>query len=161
MLANTILFASLLSFTDVTAALYGGKWCPRACDLTLDYATFNDTDVQLPRKVRSCQSELRITSLYLCLDEYCKEDSERQTFLDDKGEWCKEHAHVTLPGYEDVVDRWTPEVREGVKKLSADEALKFPSLAVYVVPDDRFFERAITTLVICFSFLLPSSCNTE
>lgn len=143
---TTIFFISLLSLTDVTTALYSGKWCPRACDLTLNYATFNDT-AQASRKVRSCQSELRTTSLYLCFEEYCNDDGEREIFLDEVGAWCEEHAGVTLPNYQDVVDRWTPEDRARVKKFSADEGLKFPILDVVVVPDEQFFERGFTTLV--------------
>ncbi|KAF2125976.1 ferric-chelate reductase-like protein [Dothidotthia symphoricarpi CBS 119687] len=145
---RTASISLILSFSlaDVTTALYVGKWCPRACDLTLDYATFNDTGAQQSRKARKCRSEKHITSLYLCFEEYCKDDGERDSFLHEEVTWCEERIGVTLPSYQDVVNRWTPEYKAGVKRLSADEGLEFPILGEVVVPDDMFFERAFTTL---------------
>lgn len=140
----------LLTFSflpHVAKALYPGKWCPIACDTTLNYATFNDTDAWLSRKVRSCRSELRITSLYLCFDHFCQDDGERELWIEQQSPWCDEYAGVTLPNYQDVLERWKPDERKAVKRLKVDEALKFPILGEFVVPDSGFFERAFTTLV--------------
>ncbi|KAH6625641.1 ferric-chelate reductase-like protein [Boeremia exigua] len=141
----------LFGFTDVAAALFSGKWCPRACDLTLGYATFNDTDPWLSRKVRQCRSDLRITSMYLCFDEFCSlEDREVPKFIAEHSEWCDEHAGVTLPSFHDVIARWSPEERAKLPRHSADEADTWPVLNTVVLPESDFFRRAITTLDAAF-----------
>ena len=138
---------SLFSLLYVTDALYSGKFCPSACDLTLNYATFNDTDLWLSRKVRSCRSELRITSLYLCFAQYCEDDGEIEKWIRDESPWCDKHAGVTLPAYQEVVDGWTSHDRAVIRRLDADEAMNFPVLGEVVLPDARFYERAFTTMV--------------
>lgn len=143
-------FTLLLIFgvTDVAAALWSGKWCPSACDLTLGYATFNDTDPWLSRKVRQCRSDLRITSLYLCFDEFCNlNDGEVPKFIAEHSEWCDEHAGVTLPSFHDVVDRWTPQEREQLPRHTAEKAVTWPVLTTVVLPEVDFVQRAFTTLV--------------
>ena len=139
----SIIFASL----HVTSALYSGRFCPSACDLTLSYATFNDTDAWLSRKVRSCRSEVRITSLYLCFAEYCKDDGQREKWIDEQSRWCDEHAGVTLPAYQDILDRWPAQNQAGIRRLTADEVKTSPVLDEVVVPEAKFFERAFTTMV--------------
>ncbi|KAF2819445.1 ferric-chelate reductase [Ophiobolus disseminans] len=134
----------------VTSALFAGRFCPLACDLTLNYATFNDTDPWLSKKVRSCRSKLRITSLYLCFDEYCKDDREREKWIRGQSPWCDEHAGVTLPAYQDVVDQWTPNKRAGLRRFDADEAKAFPVLNEVVIPRESFHERAFTTMDVAF-----------
>lgn len=138
---------SLLVPYNVVAASYSGRWCPIACDTTLNYATFNDTNSWLSKKVRSCRSGLRATSLYLCFDEFCDDGKERDRWIREQSSWCDKHAGVTLPNYHDMVDRWKPEDRRGVKRFTADEAMKFPVLDGVVIPDARFFARAFTTMV--------------
>lgn len=138
----------ILGLASVAGALRSGKWCPRACDLTLGYATFNDTDPWLSRKVRQCRSQLRITSLYLCFDEFCiLNDGEVFKRIAEDSEWCDEHAGVTLPPFHDVVDYWTPEDRARLPRHSAEKAVQWPVLNTAVLPEERFFERAFTTLV--------------
>jgi hypothetical protein len=146
----------LASSLDVTSALYSGRFCPLACDFTLNYATFNDTDTWLARKVRSCRSELRIASLYLCFAEYCKDEEEGESWIKAESLWCDEHAGVTLPAFHDVVDRWTTEDRASCKRLGADEAQSFPVLSEAVLPDARFYERAFATMVH-----QPPLCSTS
>ena len=142
----TVLF--IFGLTNVADALRAGKWCPRACDLTLGYATFNDTDPWLSRKARQCRSDLRITSLYLCFDEFCNlDDGEISAFIAENSEWCDEHAGVTLPPFHDVIDDWTPEDRAQLPRHSAEKAAKWPVLNTVVLPEKDFFERAFTTLV--------------
>jgi hypothetical protein len=140
-------FGLLYAFTHVTNALCAGKYCPLACETSINYVTFNDTDSWLSRKVRQCRSEFRVTSLYLCFDEYCKDDEETEAWLGDQTSWCEEHAGVTLPTFRDVMDRWTPDGKAEVRRLHADQALSFPSLNEIVIPDGRFFQRAFSTLV--------------
>ncbi|KAF9691779.1 hypothetical protein EKO04_010513 [Ascochyta lentis] len=137
----------ILGLTNVADALRSGKWCPRACELTLGYATFNDTDPWLSRKVRQCRSELRVTSLYLCFDEFCNlQDREVPQFIAETSEWCDEHAGVTLPSFHDIVDPWTQEDRAQLPKYSAEKALTWPILNSVVLSDESFFERGFTTL---------------
>jgi hypothetical protein len=147
-IAGCIPLFSILGLENVAGALHSGKWCPRACDLTLGYATFNDTDPWLSRKVRQCRSELRVTSLYLCFDEFCKlNDGEVANYIAETSEWCDEHAGVTLPPFHNVVDRWTPDDRAQLQRFTAEKAFKWPVLNNVVLPDKAFFERGITTLV--------------
>ncbi|KAF2852580.1 ferric-chelate reductase-like protein [Plenodomus tracheiphilus IPT5] len=137
-------------FANVAAALRSGKYCPVACDTTLNYATFNDTDSWLSRKVRSCRSDLRITSLYLCFDEYCKDDGFKLEYIEEQSRWCDEHAGVTLPEYHELVDRWKSDRTHVVARLSAEYAFKWPVLEVVVIPDLSLFERAFTTIEAAF-----------
>lgn len=142
---TTLLLSGL---SNVANALRSGKWCPGACDLTLGYATFNDTDPWLSRKVRQCRSELRVTSLYLCFDEFCNlNDGEVPTHIAEISEWCDERAGVTLPPFHDVVDRWTSKDRAALPRYGAEKAAKWPVLNTVVLPENAFFERAFTTLV--------------
>ena len=146
----------LFTLTDVVSALRSGKWCPRACELTLNYATFNDTDPWLSRKVRQCRSDLRIVSLYLCFDEFCSlADGEVSEYIADSSEWCDEHAGVTLPPFHQTVDGWTPEDRAQVPRLSAAQAVTWPVLNTTVLPEHDFLERAFTTLVGNAMFIDP------
>ncbi|KAF1847286.1 ferric-chelate reductase-like protein [Cucurbitaria berberidis CBS 394.84] len=137
---------TLCASINVASALYSGKWCPRACATAVDYATFNDTDSSLSRKVRACQSELRINSLYLCFDEYCDSDGEREGWIRDQRPACNKRTNVTLPSYHDVVDRWEPDAKQGVRRLTADDAMKYPVLNETVIPDASFFARSFTTM---------------
>jgi hypothetical protein len=138
---------SWISLLHVVGALYSGRFCPLACGLTLNYATFNDTDAWLSKKVRSCRSELRVTSLYLCFAQYCRGEEEGEKWIRNESPWCDEHAGVTLPAFHDVVDHWTTQDRVGIRRLDANEAESFPVLGEVVLPDARFVERAFTTMV--------------
>jgi len=140
-------FTILYTLINVNSALYTGKWCPVACDTTLNYATFNDTDAWLSNKVQACRSKLRVTSLYLCFENYCEDDGARIGWIEEQSGWCDEHAGVTLPSYQHVVDPWKPSVGTNVTALSADEALKSPVLGEVVLPDASFVHRAFTTMV--------------
>lgn len=131
----------------VTNALYSGRFCPSSCDLTLGYAIFNDTDSWLSRKVRQCRSELRISSLYLCFGEYCKDDGQREKWIKDQSLWCDEFAGVTLPAYHDIVDQWRSNDIAQLRRLNIDEAISAPVLEEVVLPDPSFFERSFTTMV--------------
>jgi hypothetical protein len=142
-----LVFTTLYAFTNVTHALYPGKYCPLACETSINYVTFNDTDSWLSRKVRQCRSELRTTSLYLCFDEYCASHEEVEEWIGEQTPWCEEHAGVTLPAFHDLVNRWSPDGKAGVKRLPADKALEFPVIDEVVIPAGRFFERAFSTMV--------------
>jgi hypothetical protein len=134
----------------VTNALYSGKFCPSACELALSYPSFNDTDTWLSKKVRSCRSELHITSIYLCFEQFCTDDGEREKWIREHKPWCDEFAGVTLPAFYDVVDAWSAQDKAGVKRLDAHEAMLFPVLGEVVIPKERFFGRAFTTQDVAF-----------
>jgi hypothetical protein len=144
---TTLGFVLTFALPHVASALRSAKWCPAACHLSLSYVTFNDTDLWLSRKVRTCRSELYTTSLYLCFSEYCEEDGEAGKLIAEKSSWCEEHAGNTLPLYHDVVDSWTGEDLALVRRLDADVAFRAPVLTEVEIPDESFFERAFTTLV--------------
>jgi hypothetical protein len=137
----------LYTSTDVAHALYSGKYCPLACQTSVNYVTFNDTDPSLSRRIRACRSELRVTSLYLCFEEFCTQDGETEKWIENQKPWCEEHANVTLPPFHDVVDRWTRDDKAKVRRLDAEEALGFPSVDEVVIPSDVLLRRAFTTMV--------------
>jgi hypothetical protein len=137
----------LISLLHVTQALYVGKFCPSACDFTLNYATFNDTDSWLSRKVRLCRSELRVTSLYLCFDQNCANDGSSERWIEEQRPWCDEHAGVRLPDLHDVVGHWTERDVASIRRLDEDEFKSSPPLNEVVLPEARFLHRAFTTMV--------------
>jgi hypothetical protein len=136
-----------VALLHVTSALYAGKFCPAACDFTLNYATFNDTDPWLSPKVRSCRSELRITSLYLCFDEYCESDGSGERWIEDQRPWCDEHAGVRLPDLRDVLSRWAGDDRTSLQRLDYDELKASPPLNEITLPAANLMDRAYTTMV--------------
>ncbi|KAF1917219.1 ferric-chelate reductase-like protein [Ampelomyces quisqualis] len=140
---------SLLALLHVTDAAYSGKFCPSACDFTLSYATFNDTDSWLAKKVQSCRSDLRVTSLYLCFAQYCKDVSILQ-WIREQSSWCSEHAGVALPDFHDIVDNWSQEEREAIRRLDATKAKSFPVLGQITIPDAQFIDRAYATMDVAF-----------
>lgn len=145
---RSIAFVLLLSTRPIAAhvALRSGKWCFGGCETVVNYATFNDTGTGTgSKKARSCEGILRATSLYLCIDEYCKE-SGRTAWLQDANNTCIQRVNATLPPY-GIIDQFGPEERSRFKRLSADEAFTWPTLNEVVIPDEGFFERAFTTLV--------------
>jgi hypothetical protein len=143
----TIGLLSWVSYLGLTSALDSGKFCPAACDFTLNYATFNDTGPGLSKRVRSCHSELRITSVYLCFAQYCEDDGAREQWIRDGSQWCNAHAGVELPGYHQVADNWTGSDIARIHRLNVEEAMLFPVLIELALPDSRFFERAFMTMV--------------
>ncbi|KAH7065982.1 ferric-chelate reductase [Paraphoma chrysanthemicola] len=145
--SKLVYIASLL---HVARASYPGRFCPEACDLTLGYVIFNDTDAWLSRKVRQCRSQFRITSVYLCFAQYCDDDGEREKWIENSRPWCDEFAGVTLPSYHHVLDSWTTRDRERVRRLSLEEATLSPVLDGVVTPDASYFDRAFTTMDVSF-----------
>jgi hypothetical protein len=144
-LSSSFLYS--VAILHVACASYSGPFCPQACDLALGYPIFNDTDAWLSKKVRSCRSKFRITSLYLCFAQYCEDDGEPEKWIGDDSLWCDEHAGTPLPVYHDVIDGWTARDRDRVTRLSAEEAMSFPVLGGVVIPDASYFDRAFTTMV--------------
>lgn len=138
---------SCVALLHVTSALYAGKFCPAACDFTLNYATFNDTDPWLSPKVRSCRSELRITSLYLCFDVHCESDGSSERWIEDQRPWCDEHAGVRLPDLRDVLSHWSGDNRTSIKRLGYDELKSSPPLNEVTLPAANLVNRAYTTMV--------------
>ncbi|KAF2027571.1 ferric-chelate reductase-like protein [Setomelanomma holmii] len=97
-------------------------------------------------KVQSCRSQLRIASLYLCFEQYCKDDGGKENWIAGESVWCDEHAGVMLPSYHDVLDRWTPHNQDKVKTMGTEMAMSFPVLGEVVVLDASFFDRAFKTI---------------
>ncbi|KAF1961944.1 ferric-chelate reductase-like protein [Byssothecium circinans] len=127
-------------------ALRSGKWCFEGCELSLNYAEFTDVNTTLgSHKTRACQSRLRSASLYLCVDEFC-EDTGREEWMEGVNQTCRRLANVELPPYE-IIDEYPKDGgREGIKRLSADEAFSFPKVGEVVIPEGRLFVRAFETL---------------
>lgn len=142
-----IFISSLWTFAHVAHSKYSGKWCPVACETTLNYATFNDTDAWLSRKVRSCRSNLHIASLYLCFEDFCSEETLINAWIEEHRLWCDEHAGVVIPTYHDVVSNWTSDEKDKLPRLAAEKAMKWPVLNDIMLPDNNFFKRAFTTMV--------------
>ncbi|KAF2279748.1 uncharacterized protein EI97DRAFT_413032 [Westerdykella ornata] len=135
----------------VAAAVRRGGHCFDACDLTLTYLDFNDTDRALSKKSRTCQSALHATSLYLCIDEHCVEDG-REEWLDGVNGTCQNAAGISIPPWT-IIDTFTPEDRAHVRRLKAEEGMWYsrgPPLNEVVLPDDDFFDRAFKTLEFAF-----------
>jgi hypothetical protein len=141
------IFIILYTLADVAHSLYSGIYCPLACETSINYVTFNDTDPSLSRKIRACRSDLRVTSLYLCFGEFCKQDGQAERWIEKQNSWCESYANVTLPSFHDVVDQWTPDEKAEVRRLKAEEALEFPRVGDVVIPSDMLVKRAFTTMV--------------
>lgn len=88
-----------------------------------------------------------MTSLYLCFDENCVDDGEKEKWIEVKSLWCDENAGVTLPVLSEVLERWNEDRRTTVRRLSADEILQWPTLKEVVLPSHEFYQRAFTTMV--------------
>ncbi|PVI05011.1 ferric-chelate reductase-like protein [Periconia macrospinosa] len=148
--------ANLLSTLLVTGAVHNsyalrpGKWCLEACELNLNYAEFNDTDLALgSHKSRACRSRLRTDSLYLCIDEFCEVDG-RAEWLSRANETCMVLGNASLPSYDAILRQYPPEERILIQRLYADEALTFPTLNEVLIPEETFHERAFMTLEAAF-----------
>ncbi|KAF1968416.1 ferric-chelate reductase-like protein [Bimuria novae-zelandiae CBS 107.79] len=124
-------------------ALRSGRWCFGGCETVVNYANFNDTGSD-SKKVRLCEGILRATSLYLCIDEYCEENG-RDAWLQDTNETCHQRVNASLPPHS-IIDKYGPEERAEIKRLSAEEAFTWPTLSEIVIPDVKIFERAFRTL---------------
>lgn len=125
-------------------ALRSGEWCFGGCETGVNYVKFNDTGAG-SKKTASCESRLRAASLYLCLEEYCEEGG-REGWLRGRNETCGRKGNVTLPPFS-IIDGYGPDERNGVRRMSAEEAFSWPMLGEVVIPDEELFERAFTTLV--------------
>jgi hypothetical protein len=143
---TTLLLRCLLLTSNhfVAFAFRTGKYCFAGCDLSLSYVWFNDTGAA-SAKIASCQSKLRATSLYLCIDGYCGNGG-REEWLQSTNETCRQLANGSMPPYS-IVTEYGPDERAALKRLNADEAFAQPLLGEVVLPDEHFFERAFSTLV--------------
>lgn len=143
---RSIIFVLLFFARSIAArtAPREGKWCLDGCELVINYAKFNDTGAG-SKKIQSCESTIRATSLYLCIDEYCG-SSGLLDWLQSANATCHEKSNATLPPY-NIIDRYGPNDRAGFKRLGADEALTFPMLDEVIIPEERLFARAFDTVV--------------
>ena len=145
---GTRLLLFLFGTGHLAGAVKRSDFCLNACELTLNYVDFVDTNSTLPKKTRRCQSILFASSLYLCAWEYCKADS-HGLWLVEKNEQCVRLANVTLPPY-DIIRNYTDDDVAGLRRLSAQEDLWNGAqtyLSEVVIPEAAFFDRAFKTLV--------------
>jgi hypothetical protein len=140
-----LLFVLLLTLRrNVEAFLIPEKYCFSGCELSIGYVSFSDAG-PTSKKVESCQSILRATSLYLCIDEYCGDEG-REKWLRGANETCQQIANTSMPPY-DTIAAYGPPERAGLWRLSAEEAFERPVLGDVWLPDDTFLTRAFKTVV--------------
>ena len=145
---SAALLFSLGTCQNFALALRAGKHCFGGCELTIAYVGFNDTPPGLSRKKSECLSELKTTSLYLCIEEFCTA-SGRESWLNDKNEMCVRLGNQTLLPYE-IVREYSPEDIASLRRLHLDEASRGSGALVLdeiVIPDETFFGTAFRTLV--------------
>ena len=147
------LFLILAGTSGVAATLQSGKYCFEGCLYTLGCVTFNDTSPVLSRKIRTCKSALRATSLFLCIHNYCNVDG-RTEWLNGQNGTCQKTTGLSLPPY-DVISKYLGDVGV-VRRLTAEEGFcdgNAVTLGEVTIPDERYFERAFRTLVGSLSAL--------
>jgi len=148
------LFLILAGTWGAAATLRSGKNCFEGCLYTLGCVTFNDTSPALSRKIRTCKSTFRATSLFLCIHNYCNEDG-RIEWLKGQNGTCQKTTGVGLPPY-DVIAEYLGDIG-GVRRLTAEEGFcdgNAVTLGEVTIPVERYFERAFRTLVGSLSVLL-------
>ncbi len=127
-----------------------GAPCFEACQWTLRPVRFNDTAGLSPSpRVRSCQSRLALTSLYLCTRVYCT-DGERIAGLDVLNSTCQGSTQSPIPPF-DLVANYTDGDTSNVRRLQKDEWDDAALLPEAVIPSGEFFGLAFDTLVCSLS----------
>ncbi|KAF2714712.1 hypothetical protein K504DRAFT_456908 [Pleomassaria siparia CBS 279.74] len=129
-------------------ALESGRSCFEGCLYALNCLDFNDTNPALSRQTRTCQSVLRATSLYLCVEKYCTDEG-RANWLNKNNATCQTSTGVSLPPYDVIAGHDF----DGVRRLKAEEGMCGSApihLGEPTIPDDLFFERAFRTLEAAF-----------
>ena len=142
-----LLLLFLFGASNAASNLRTGTHCFDACDLTLNYVDFNDTDRSLSKKVRTCGSVFHASSLYLCADVYCEENG-REEWLAGANKTCEETVGERLPSWS-VIEEYTEEDVAGLRRLRAEEGLwdsEKVVLGEVVIPDQDFFGRAFRTI---------------
>ena len=121
--------------------------CFEACQWAVRPLLFNDTAGLSPNpRVRSCQSPLDLTSLYLCTRAYC-DGAERDAGLSFLNATCQGSVNVSVPPYEELVGNYTDEDVAGVRRFSQEEwedAATFPEV---VIASDELYALVFDTLV--------------
>ena len=126
--------------------------CFEACQWAVRPLLFNDTAGLSPNpRVRSCQSTLDLTSLYLCTRMYC-DIGQRIAGLDVLNTTCHGSVQVSIPPYEDLMRNYTDEDAANVRRVSQAE---WDGAAIFdeaVIASDELFALLFDTLVcICIS----------
>ncbi|RYP72046.1 hypothetical protein DL769_004533 [Monosporascus sp. CRB-8-3] len=120
--------------------------CFEACQWTLRPIRFNDGAGMSPSpKVRTCESLLELTSLYLCAAVYCAA-GERTAGLDYLNATCQTSVRSPIPPFDDVVANHTDDDIARVRRLRQDEWEDAATFAEPVIPSDAFFGLAFDTL---------------
>lgn len=142
----------LVLLTRAVSASEGGSYprlCGDACRNTFGTVRFSDEESPPPTGGRFCGGGMLIESLYLCLRVHgCGGDD--SPLLEGLNQACldTETGEGQLPAYEDVMDRWTDEQIEGVRRFNNSvgegKGRVFDAVAV---PEDKFFHIWWRTLV--------------
>ena len=121
--------------------------CFEACQMAVRPLLFNDTAGLSPNpKIRTCQSTLDLTSLYLCTRVYC-DIGQRTAGLEFLNATCQGSVHASVPPYEDLMGKYTDEDVANVRRISReewDDAGPFPEP---VMASDELFAIIFDTLV--------------
>ena len=121
--------------------------CFEACQWALRPLLFNDTAGLSPNpKIRSCQSTLDLTSLYLCTRVYC-DVGERAAGLEVLNTTCHGSQQVSIPPYEDLIGNYTDEDVARVRRVSQEEWNGATTFAEPVLASDELFALLFDTLV--------------
>lgn len=105
----TLLLLLLLSLAAlVRAAAYTKPLCLYACRNCVDSVRFRDVPQGTSAGAASCESALKLTSLYLCMDARCGAGA-RDDGLGLLNETCREDFGLSVPPFETVVANYTLE----------------------------------------------------
>lgn len=122
-----------------------GERCFGACQLALDFVTFNDTNSQDPNFGRLCGSKLRIKSIFLCVGLYCQTQN-AEMGLHEWNETCQRYENVTLPPLQ-LVTNYTNDDIEQLRRIRREEIDGIVKSGEIVLPDERLFGLSFKTLV--------------
>lgn len=117
-----------------------------SCLNSLYTVRFNDSGLSVPATAQSCQSELAIRSLYLCLHEYCASEL-LDSQLAGLNESCARAGAVSIPPYS-IISKYTRDQIDSLGRVELDE-ISGPERIVSdaVLPSWELFHAWQDTLV--------------
>ncbi|KAI0004351.1 ferric reductase like transmembrane component [Xylariaceae sp. FL0662B] len=122
-----------------------GAPCFEACEWTVRPIKFTDPAGLSPiPRVRSCQSHLALTSLYLCTAFYCTA-SERTAGLDALNVTCQTSVQLSIPPFS-LIANYTADDISHVRRLQHSEWDDAVTFAEAVIASDQFFTLVFDTL---------------
>lgn len=141
-----LLLLSALHVPAHAAAAHSRPICLQSCTHCLKTAIFEDGFSHNPAAEQFCRSQLKLTSLYLCMDLHCRVQ-EREYGVELLSSSCEEKYDVSVPRFEDVVSGYTD---EDVARLHRVEFTEEPKKEIFeeaVVPTGKYFRLWFGTLV--------------